>query len=93
MTGEDWNHPPDGVAEIMLPQRSMTSTCVVSPRLAEARISASMGSLVALPGAETCDRRSSVSMTRATCASKPGTRPGRRSCDAISPISARRSSL
>ena len=32
MTGEDWNQPPEGVAEIMLPQRSITSTWVVSPR-------------------------------------------------------------
>ncbi|MNL24263.1 hypothetical protein D3C87_1456910 [compost metagenome] len=108
MTGDDWNQPPEGVAEIMLPQRSITSTCVVSPRLAEAlmsearasaariseaRISASVGSLVALPGADTGDRRCSVSITRATCASKPGTVPGSRSCDAVSPISARRSAL
>ena len=32
MTGDDWSQPPEGVEEIMLPQRSMMSKWTVSPR-------------------------------------------------------------
>ena len=32
ITGEDCSQPPDGVAETMLPARSMMSKCTVSPR-------------------------------------------------------------
>src|SRR5438270_1149621 len=34
MTGEDCSQPPDGVAETMLPSRSMMSKCTVSPATA-----------------------------------------------------------
>ena len=33
MVGDDCSHPPDGVAETMLPQRSITSMWQVSPRV------------------------------------------------------------
>ena len=38
ITGEDCNQPPEGVAETMLPQRSITSTWQVSPPLTPIRI-------------------------------------------------------
>ena len=93
MTGEDWNQPPEGVAEIMLPQRSITSTWVVSPRRADAAAPAGATTAGAAPGSVTLDRRRKVSITRSTWASKPARRPGDSSCDACSPISRRRAAL
>ena len=62
MTGEDCSQPPDGVAEIMLPCRSMTSICTVSPRLAvfEMRHGRLAGRRRRCPGAGGARRFSSV---------------------------------
>ena len=90
MTGEDCSQPPEGVAATMLPWRSMTSKCTVSPRVVPSRPDRG------LAGPRRPHRHPAfLSVARAsTAAPKPsgwcrGAAPPRRA----SPISARRSAL
>ena len=87
IAGELCSHPPLGVAEIMLPHRSTTSTWQVSPRVTP--VGATVGSPVVA---------SSVALGRScpwrTYAARRGSRPsglpGRSVVDAVSPMSAAR---
>ena len=67
MVGEDCSHPPDGVAEIMLPQRSTTSMWHVSPRVSP--VFATVGSPV--PGPRRGIRRSCAGAGRTARAPAP----------------------
>jgi len=98
MTGEDCSQPPEGVAEIMLPWRSMTSICTVSPRRALRAASGVTGALPrCAPGSRCAMVGSRVSTLAALppplasaakvlriCSSKPGSTPGRSSREAVS---------
>ncbi len=79
-TGEDCSQPPDGVAETMLPQRSITSICTVSPRFSVR--CAMVGSPAPAPGPATVSLPARLTAASAQ-ASKPAICPGRCSSDAV----------
>ncbi len=90
IVGEACSHPPLGVAEIMLPQRSTTSMWQVSPLVLPSR--STVGSPVVASVGRDVDTPAS---TRRTCSASRGSRPpgapGRNSVSAAEPTSAARS--
>ena len=91
MVGEDCSQPPDGVADTMLPQRSMTSMWQVSPRVSPVTLTVGSPTPAIAPPASPWAGAVYSVRSGGTKGSTPATAPGRNSADAVSPIIARRS--